>query len=336
MHVRIGAVLCLAAACRPAPKPVAPSPGPDPGRVTLVFSASVAGQLVPCGCSPDQRGGLPRAVSLVNKLRQAAPDLIFIAAGALLFETPQRHPEQLLTQRRRKARALARGDELLGAVARAVGQRDLALGAQFAAETAGQVPLLDAGVAPVAGARATALVKGVGIFAAGFEQDPGATMAAGAKDLRERGARLVVLLVHPRGENSLTAAQALLPAAKAAGVDLMVVGRRDDPAVDPNRKVPGLPPLLAVEGHGQSLLRVDVRLGQGPVVLAPSPEDKTEEIDAVEARIERFKTQLQLYPERREQLAAKIRELEDRKKAIPAAPAAHLPAGPPPAPSPIP
>ncbi len=282
---------------------------------------------MPCGCSPDQRGGLPRAVSLVNKLRQEAPELLFIDAGDLLFETPQRPAEQLLTQRRLKARTLARGDELLGAVARAVGQRDLALGAQFAAETAGQVPLLDAGLAPVLGARATALVNGVGIFAAGFEQDPAATMAARAKDLRGRGARLVVLLVHPRGENSLTAAQALLPAAKAAGVDLMVLGRRDDPAVDPNRKVPGLPPLLAVEGHGQSLLRVDVRLGQGPVVLAPSPEDKTEEINAVEARIERFKTQLQLYPERREQLAAKIRELEDRKKAIAAAPAAELPAG---------
>src|SRR5260370_15131557 len=192
-----GALLCLAAACRPASRPVAPSPGPDPGRVTLVFSASVAGQLVPCGCSPDQRGGLPRAVSLVNKLRQAAPDLIFIAAGALLFETPQRHPEQLLTQRRRKARALARGDELLGAVARAVGQRDLALGAQFAAETAGQVPLLDAGVAPVPGARATALVKGVGIFAAGFEQGPGAPLAARAKEFAPPRARPPSLPGHP-------------------------------------------------------------------------------------------------------------------------------------------
>src|SRR5260370_31027139 len=98
MHVRIGgALLCLALACRPAPKPVAPSRDPDPGRVTLVFSASVAGQLVPCGCSPDQRGGLPRAVSLRHKPRPGAPPLLFIDAGAPLFSTPPPPPPQLPT-----------------------------------------------------------------------------------------------------------------------------------------------------------------------------------------------------------------------------------------------
>src|SRR5258708_12034608 len=156
MHVRIGgALVCLAAACRPAPRPVAPSPDPDPGRVPLVLWARVGGQLVPCGCSPDQRGGLPRAVSLVNKLRQEAPELLFIDAGDLLFETPQRPAEQLLTQRRLKARTLARGDELLGAGARAGGQRDLALGAQFAAETAGARPPLAARPRPPLRAPAT-------------------------------------------------------------------------------------------------------------------------------------------------------------------------------------
>jgi hypothetical protein len=321
----------IAAACA-APKPPAPQPEPAQStqppaatdRVILLFWASVAGQIVPCGCSPDQRGGLPRAVALVNQLRRTEPNVLFVDAGDLLFENPARPPEQMITQRRLKARTLAQGDELLKAAARAVGPRDLALGAQFTAETAGKVPLLDAGVAPVPGARATLLLDAgpvkVGLFAAGFEQDPAATIAARARGLREAGARLVVLLLHPRGDSAFAAAQALLPAARAAGVDLVVLGRRDDPAADPNRKDPGLPPLLAVEGHGQSVLRVDVQLGQGALALVPTAADRDEEVKAIDVRIARFRAQATLAPQRREQIEAKVRELEERKKALAGAP----------------
>ena len=328
----------IAVACA-APKPPSPvqaggaqQAGPGPAdQVTLVFSASVAGQIVPCGCAPDQRGGLPRAVALMQKLRGSEANLLFVDAGDLLFESPTRPAEQMLTQRQLKARTLAKGDQLLGAAARAVGARDLALGAQFVSETALGVPLLDAGVAPIPGARATLIADAgpvkVGLFAAGFEADPGATIAARARGLRDQGARLVVLLLHPRGPSAFTAAQALLPAARAAGVDLVILGRRDDPAADPNGKDPGLPPLLAVEGHGQSLLRVDVRLGDGPLTLLPSPEDRDAEIKGLDARIERFRAQIRAAPERRAQLEAKIRELEERKRVLAAAPAPHPVAG---------
>jgi hypothetical protein len=223
-----------------------------------------------------------------------------------------------------RARTLARGDELLGAAARAVGPRDLAVGAAFVAETAGPVPLLDAGVAPVPGIRATLIANAgpvkVGFFAAGYEADPAATMTARARGLREQGARIVVLLLMPQGASAFTAAQALLPAARAAGVDLVILGRRDDPAADPDRKDPGAPPLLAVEGHGQSVLRVDVKLGEGPLLLAPSPEDREQELKALDTRIERFRAQAKTAPERRGQLEAEIRELEERKRAIASAP----------------
>src|SRR2546421_4349111 len=149
----------MAVACA-APKPPAQPEQTRPGqsapsdRLTLLFSASVAGQLVPCGCSPDQRGGLPRAVALVRKLRQTEPNLLFVDAGDLLFETVSPPPAQMLTQRQLKARTLARGDELLGAAARAIGPRDLALGASFVSETAGGAPPLGPGVGPGPGARA--------------------------------------------------------------------------------------------------------------------------------------------------------------------------------------
>src|SRR2546428_10532001 len=153
----------MAVACA-APKPPAAQPEPTrqaqsapSDRLTLVFSAAVAGQLVPCGCSPDQRGGLPRAAAWLRKLRATEPNVLFVDAGDLLFETAGRPPAQSLTQKQLKARTLARGDELLGAAARAVGHRDLALGSAFAVETAGRVQLLDAGDTPVPGARDTLL-----------------------------------------------------------------------------------------------------------------------------------------------------------------------------------
>src|SRR6266550_157561 len=211
----------IAVACA-SPKPPVPAQAAGtqqagPGladQVTLVFSASVAGQIVPCGCAPDQRGGLPRAVALMQSLRRSDPNLLFVDAGDLLFESPARPPAQMLTQRQLKARTLAKGDQMLGAAARAVGARDLALGAPFVSETAVGVPLLDAGVAPVPGTRATLIADAgsvkVGLFAAGFEADPGATIAARSRGLREQGARLVVLLLHPRGASAFPAAQALL------------------------------------------------------------------------------------------------------------------------------
>ena len=118
--VRSLLVASIAAACA-APKPPAPVPAagteqaahPSADQVTLVFAASVAGQIVPCGCSPDQRGGLPRAVALMQTLRRSDPNLLFVDGGDLLFESPTRPPAQMLTQRQLKARTLAKGDQLL-------------------------------------------------------------------------------------------------------------------------------------------------------------------------------------------------------------------------------
>jgi len=190
------AVACAAPKPPAQPEPTRPGQRAPSDRLTLLFSASVAGQLVPCGCSPDQRGGLPRELALVRKLRRTEPNMLFVDAGDLLFEAPSPPPAQMLTQRQLKARTLARGDALLGAAARAIGPRDLALGASFVAETAGGVPLLDAGGGPVPGARATLLANAgpikVGFFAAGQEADAATSIAARARALREQGASIVV------------------------------------------------------------------------------------------------------------------------------------------------
>jgi len=330
---RLSAVACFlafAAGCRQAPPSAAREEAPPPAQAkppaaragavsgTLVFKASTAGQIVPCGCSPDQRGGLPRAAAELKKLRDASPGLAYVEAGDLLFESalPRRGPAG--AQAELKARTLARGEEMLGAAARAVGARDLALGAQFVAETRGNVPLLDAGAAPVVGARAALLVQAgevpVGVLAAGLGPDPAQTVRARAAQLRRDGARAVVLLAHPRGgwQEARQLAQATL-----GEVDLVILGHLDDPATDPNRADPGPPALLSVEGHGQSLLRVDLQLPAGAptgVFLAQGEAGKQAELKELDDRIARLRQQARAAPEDMRPLYAdKVRELEQRR-----------------------
>ena len=323
-------LLALAVGCRQAPPaagareaPIAAQAKPAAAAAaavsgTLVFKASTAGQIVPCGCSPDQRGGLPRAAAELKKLRAASPGLAYVEAGDLLFESPLPRRGPLGAQAELKARTLARGEEMLGAAARAIGVRDLALGAQFVAETRGNVPLLDAGAAPVVGARAALLVKAgevpVGVLAAGLGPDPAQTVRARAAQLRRDGARAVVLLAHPRGgwQEARQLAQATL-----GEVDLVILGHLDDPATDPNRADPGPPVVLSVEGHGQSLLRVDLQLPAGAptgVFLAQGEAGKQAELKELDDRIARLRQQARGAPEDMRPLYAdKIREVEQRR-----------------------
>jgi Cytochrome c554 and c-prime len=294
-------------------------------HAVLVFAASQAGQLVPCGCSPDQRGGLPRAGALLDRMREKDPTLVYVDAGDALLASAAPPSGPAAGQAELKARTLAKADALLGAATRVLGARDLALGPGFAAETAEGVPLLDAGGPPVPGARATLRVEPggvpVGIFAAGLGEAPEQTIAARAAQLRADGARVLVLVVHPHGDRALSAAEALLPAARAAGVDLVVLGRRDDPATDPARVDPTAPPLFALEGHGQELLRIDLSVPRdappgAPLFLARGASGKAEELKELDDRIALLQERAaQAPPAMRELLDAKVRDLLARRAA---------------------
>jgi len=107
------------------------------------------------------------------------------------------------------------------------------------------------------------------VFAAGFESDVAATLAARARALREQGPGSWSCCSTHAGPTAFTAAQALLPSAREAGVDVVVLGRRDDPAADPNAKDPGLPPLLAVEGKGRACCASTCIWATGPCRSRP-------------------------------------------------------------------
>jgi hypothetical protein len=325
-------VLVAAGACRNAAK----GDAKGAGTATLVFGASVAGELMPCGCSPDQLGGLPRAVALVNQLRKAQPNLAYVDAGDLLLAgAPTGYAAQ---QAELKARTLGKGGQLLGAAARALGARDLALGPQLASDTAFGVPLLDAGGAQVRSASASHLVKAgevpIGVFAAGLGAEPAKAIAERAAALRAQGARLIVLLYHPPagGPASWTQAQQILPAAQRAGVDLVVLGHRDDPTTDANQALPGAPPLLAVQGHMQYLLAVELTFPEQPkagepVFLSRGAAGKEEALKRFDERIARLQEQAAAAasPERKKLYLDKIAEQQGLRakaaSAVEAAPA---------------
>jgi hypothetical protein len=301
---------------------------PGGSTARLVFAASTAGQLVPCGCSPDQRGGLPRAAGLLGQLRAEAPGTLFIDAGDLLFANPARPTGPAAQQAEEKARTLAQGERLLGAAARVAGARDLALGAQFLTSSAGGTPLLSAG-APFEGAQASVLLKAgavpVGLVALS-EVTPLKDTAARAAALRKAGARLVIAVLHPKDFPAVQGAQALLRGLSEAGIDLAVLGHRDDPGTDPDVAQPGqsVPPLLGPEGHGQTLLVLDLVLpadiGKGardPLVLARGEDGRRDELAALDQRLSLLRERAAsadaaIAP----QLQQKVAELEQRRHAV--------------------
>src|SRR5205814_916565 len=152
------------------------------------------------------------------------PNLLFVDAGDLLFETIARPPAQMLTQKQLKARTLAQGDVLLGAVARAVGQRDLALGAPFVAATAGGIPLLDAAVAPVPGAREQEL-KGLDARIQRFRLQLAAApqrreqLQAKIRELEERKRAILAAPLPQPAPGSSWAQATFVPLTKDLGVD---------------------------------------------------------------------------------------------------------------------
>src|SRR4051812_17058487 len=81
------AVFALAIACKqmPGQADAAQSAGGGADKATLVIAASVAGQLVPCGCSPDQRGGVSPPPFLPEKTPAPGAGPLFLAARGLLF-----------------------------------------------------------------------------------------------------------------------------------------------------------------------------------------------------------------------------------------------------------
>jgi hypothetical protein len=91
------------------------------GPLTIVVSGDTDGWIVPCGCTSNQSGGLPRRGSCVAEIREEAPVLLVDAGGAACGQS--RHD-------RLRFEAILRGEAEMGIAAHNVGASELALGVE--------------------------------------------------------------------------------------------------------------------------------------------------------------------------------------------------------------
>lgn len=114
-HVQLSISLLLLAAaltgCRPG--------GDAPGPLAVVISGDTAGWIVPCGCTSNQSGGLPRRATLIGALRDKTEVVVLDAGGT---------PGGRSLYDRLKYEAMLRGQQAMGAAALNLGAAEIALG----------------------------------------------------------------------------------------------------------------------------------------------------------------------------------------------------------------
>jgi hypothetical protein len=274
---------------------------PGPRRLTLLYLADLGGNLEPCGCSRNQRGGLPRLAAAVARIRSENPETVLVAGGDLLFEFPL-EPEQR-SQELAKARAAAEALRRMGLFASVVGERDRLAGEEFLRST---------GLPFTRAARSGPLGFG------DLEHVP--------------QAQVRVAVVQSGGTRE---AQALAAEARRRGVHLLLAAHRGSLlADDVNRAVlDGPVPVAQVQGRGQSLLRVDFLIQGDPAkgfAVLPGAAQREQELDlSAERRAEYARRRAEAEAAGNLALAraleGKLAELQAREKALREAP---LPAPP--------
>jgi len=192
----------------------------------IIASADTAGWIVPCGCTSNQSGGLPRRGSLVAAARGRGDTLVVDAGGAAAGTS---------RYDRLKFAAIVRGEMAMGLAAHNLGASEAALGADELRRLGRELGapfisanLRDAGGAPIAEAVRLANVGGrrvaiVGVISpslvpAGFKAlPPHDSVLLALADIKPRPDVVVVLAYLP--ENELAALASLLPE-----VDVVVGG----------------------------------------------------------------------------------------------------------------
>jgi hypothetical protein len=89
--------------------------------VVVVVSGDTAGWIVPCGCTSNQSGGLPRRAAYVEQLRATAEVVLLDAGGAAHGASPYD---------RAKFEAVLQGESLMGVAAHNIGASEALFGAE--------------------------------------------------------------------------------------------------------------------------------------------------------------------------------------------------------------
>jgi 2',3'-cyclic-nucleotide 2'-phosphodiesterase (5'-nucleotidase family) len=231
--------------------------GADGRPLVVVVSGDTAGWLVPCDCTSNQSGGLPRRGTYVNGLRRRAEVVLADAGGA---------PGGTSAYHRAKFEAILRGELAMGLSAHNLGGPEAALGTEYLRKLGGElsVPfvsanLRDRGGEPVAVAlrvveRGGQRLAITGVLSRRYEaegvrvDEPREALLKVIGSARGRYDRLVVLAYLP--EEELRQLAAGLPEADA------VVGGPTGQSIAPQPSGPTL--LAAATNKGKFLVKLDV------------------------------------------------------------------------------
>jgi len=287
---------CIALAALAAAAPLCGGAVERPRLVTILYLADLGATVEPCGCSENQRGGLPRLAAAVERVRREGHEVVLLGGGDLLFEGP-------LEEERRaadlaKAKLVARALLAMGLAGSVRGERDLAAGGPFLREL--RLP-----------------------FADGGRQG---SVAFGAPDRVPQGP-IRVGIVHRGGTR---AALPLAEQARAQGLLLLLAAHRERLTDDDlDRAILDAPvPVIQVQGRGQSLARIDLRLAGDPArgfAVLPGPAQREEELALLELRAGEYRRRQEAADaagnlDLSRALASKVAELTEQARALRSAP----------------
>lgn len=274
-------------------------------RATLLFTGDLWGQLEPCGCSADMRGGVDRMASYVREIRAAGPTLL-VDAGDALHDTLEAPPE-MKAQADRRAAAMVRSLVSMGIDAKASFERDG--GEAFPPE----VVLAGPSLKEVGGVRVGLAPFDALPTEAGAAEADAAALRARVLAARKLGADVVVALVHGTRDR-------VIALASDSGADLVVGSHiRDLAEGEKARAALGKIPVFFTQARGQSLLRIDLVLrGDGPLHVVEGEQERDAEIESIGERIRSYEQRLSHLASDAEKapFRRKVEELQARRRTL--------------------
>ncbi len=226
--------------------------------LSVVVSGDTAGWIVPCECTSNQSGGLPRRATFLDSLRKTGDVIVADAGGAAggvaLYE-------------RLKFEAILKGELAMGLVAHNLGASEARLGADYLRRTAADlnVPFVSANVRDAGGNRlvdayrivdvAGRRIAFVGVLSQKFAvdglhlDDPTQAVLSALTEIRQHGHDFLVVLAYLPADE-LRSLAAGLPEAD------VVVGGPTGQAVAPVAVGPGM--MAAATNKGKFVVRFSV------------------------------------------------------------------------------
>lgn len=269
--------------------------GPRSDTISVVVTAGLVGHLEPCGCSPDQRGGVSRAAQAIEAIRQEGHPVVLVDGGDRFFPGTASSDPLVSNQQQLEALAMADATRAMRFDALVLGARDVA-GAPSLVGQRELPPVLDTGEVAIPGTKPWQLVDAgghkLGLLAIGSGPDSAKTLAARAAAAKEAGAERLLLFAY----RTFQEAKALIGPAKGAGIEFIVATKAEVPETHESGAIADdTPALFTVAARGEAVLRIDLGLAgprAGPIAKVPGGAEREETLAALQQRIDLLRAEV--------------------------------------------